>query len=1492
VKLRRRIVITAASLLLGVGLLASIAVIWVMKTQSGMGYVKSRLEKALVNKVHGRIYLGNMSGPSINKPTIDSVEMRDMDDSVIFASGPISFQLDLLELWEKKIALHDVVIERPYFHLRRLATGEWNYKPMIRRDTVRTIPRIPGSGRKLGDYLVLESVQVRGGAFDWTDAWAPAKWLRGSARDSSARYNLARKDVDVQRIGGKLYKVRHWDSLEVVASTVRIKDPDRPGFSIDFSKLEAVENDPPFNLRKAHGSVSLLRDTVRVAIRGFRLPGSAGRAEGMLINKGGLAVRVRVFGDTVAMRDIAWLYPTMPTEGHGAMVLDILKDSSSDHIDYALSGIDVRSTKSRLRGAMTFGVGEEILALTDVDLDLVPVNFALIEQFAGGPLTLPWAGDLSGHVRARGGPLDQFQVDSAAITFTDANVPGAVNRFSGSGMLDIVRPALTKFYDFSTQVHHFDLRTARALDSLFPPLEGWIYGTARLDSIWTDIRLRDADIHYAADSASVSHFTGGGRVTVGETEMSYDLALDADPVNVGSFALSYPQFPLRGMFSGPFTVKGSIGSLELTGDLAGEGGRVRTSGITIDALPPKLGATGSVELTTIDLAKVLIDPPAWNGNISAIAETALNFDSLANMEGRARVRLAKSVIADLAMRGGYGSLTFGDGLMRVDSLNVVADAFALQGKGALGLRADRRDTLVMTTQLDSLGGFRRFIAPVVDTLPVDSLRGRFTATARLFGSLDSLGLRATANGTDVMYGTTTAAAVDVGLDLDDLAGRRVGTASLTARTMQALGIRFTGGRADARFSGDSARVTTTLTSETGPVLDGGAEVRWDSLSVSTLLDSLQISLDARRWKLSKPARILSSPTGFVTDTIELKSGDNARVSLVADIPASGELSAMMVAESFPLSDLGRLFQVTVPLSGSASMGASLRGTRGAPLMGFELRALNAGLGETRVEGLRVTGDYKDRELNAKLEYISGGATVMSGDAMLPMDLAIRPVARRMIELPMHARLDADTTDLAILKTLWSGIRDASGKLDVHLTAEGTWAKPQLNGLLGIHNGTINVVQLGLPYSDVRARIRFNQDSIVIDTLSARSEGTLSIFGFANLKDPENPAFTINAKAQRFHAIANPAIADLTVTVDPNFGLRLFGSQSSSTLVGDLTVNGRIFIPDTYAKNLIRFDPEYLSTIDTTIFANKKLLPPAPPKIVANMEVQAFTIRAGDNLTLKSAEANIGLAGALSLNVKPSSKGGQLDLQGRLDARGGTYRLNLGGFFQRTFAVDSGTIQFYGDPEREATMDIHASYTLRQYDQRDARKDIHVNANVVGTLSSPSVSLDSPDSRLSSQDLLSYLTLGTPSLEIGGRGIDYGNIVTAGLITSGASALSARVAGGACNFSTASVTGATNTGIAQTGRSILATTRLGCGIQLNEWSFFRLDLGFCALNQQIADVANTVGGKLDIRFANSLTLAVGFDPATSALTCTQSVNARGFVPTPRQIGGDIFKTWRW
>ena len=101
---------------------------------------------------------------------------------------------------------------------------------------------------------------------------------------------------------------------------------------------------------------------------------------------------------------------------------------------------------------MTFGVGGPVLQVTNVDVEALPVDFALLRQFNGEPLPVDWQGTIRGTVRGRGGPVTRFMVDDARLTFSDAHVPGAITRASGRGTLDILYPALTAFHGFEVDV--------------------------------------------------------------------------------------------------------------------------------------------------------------------------------------------------------------------------------------------------------------------------------------------------------------------------------------------------------------------------------------------------------------------------------------------------------------------------------------------------------------------------------------------------------------------------------------------------------------------------------------------------------------------------------------------------------------------------------------------------------------------------------------------------------------------------------------------------------------------------------------------------------------------------------------------------------------------------------------------------------------------------------------------------------------------------------
>ena len=53
----------------------------------------------------GKVYIGHMSGGLVGGVRIDSVEIRDDEDSVFFASGPITVSYDPRDLFDRRISL-------------------------------------------------------------------------------------------------------------------------------------------------------------------------------------------------------------------------------------------------------------------------------------------------------------------------------------------------------------------------------------------------------------------------------------------------------------------------------------------------------------------------------------------------------------------------------------------------------------------------------------------------------------------------------------------------------------------------------------------------------------------------------------------------------------------------------------------------------------------------------------------------------------------------------------------------------------------------------------------------------------------------------------------------------------------------------------------------------------------------------------------------------------------------------------------------------------------------------------------------------------------------------------------------------------------------------------------------------------------------------------------------------------------------------------------
>jgi translocation and assembly module TamB len=1530
---RRTVALASAAALLALCVLAVAMVVGVTQSRLGQEWVRSTLLDVIAPRVRGSLYVGRISGSYFGGVTVDSVVLRGPDDSLFVALGRVRVTYDVRDLLDRRVLLRRVEIDRPVVRLAQAEDGTWNYKQLFRSGG----PSGPRRGRGFGDYVVADSLVIRGGSFQLTLPWHPADSLRGARRDSAVAAALGRRDAEIRRRGRHFARTWRWRNGFAALSYARLADPDTAGRRFVIARLDADESDPPFAWRNIRGDVRWLGDSVWADVRRWDLAGSTGSGRAKVVWGSNLPMRydVRVVGDSVSLRDVAWVYPTLPRTGGGRLRLAIRNDPRNLRvIDYALTRMDVRTTGSRLRGAMTYGVGGPVLVLKDVDLRADPLDFALIRALNGKPFPYDWQGTLTGTVRARGGPLNRFVVDDARFTFADRNVPGATTRGAARGELDVLFPAFTTFRGLRVDVARLDLRTPAYLNPNFPRLGGVVTGRAVLDSSWLDVRFRDADLTHVDGPAAPSRFTGAGRVTLGDAFTTYDLALQAQPLSFDALARSYPALPLRGVVAGPLRVAGTVDALRVTTALTGDAGTLRFDG-TVDAFEPSYGATGTFALAQLDLRRLFANAALPATSLSAEGSVNAVGAGAADLGGSLALTLQRSVVDGTRLFGGAARLAFRDGRVEVDTLDVESTAARLTAAGALGLTAARADSLRVRVVADSLGGLRRWLVAGTagaGEARADSLAGTLRLDGVLAGTVDTsaaspgLALRARVEGDGLAYGRTTAARADVRVEGRDLL--RAAALSLTAGADSVVAGGLALARAEGRLALDAARRgewALRAGADSGAAVDAGGRALLDGDSTVVLVDSARLAVGpGRDYRLTAPARVLARRAGgeLALDSLVLRDDTGARLALSAQLRDTGAVSGALALDAVPIADLALAAGVargagaggatTAPAAsygGRVTFGARLAGTSAAPLVDLRAEARDATLVGVPVERVSLEGRYAARRMVAELGLFRDGARLLGANATLPLDLALAPGTRRFPDDTLRGSVRADSLDLALFGAVVPGLREVAGRMRVGFDLGGTWEHPQLFGALRLDDGAATVVPAGIRLQALAADVALEGDSVAVRRVHARSGApgdTLALTGFVRLSSASNPTLGLRLAARNFLAIDRPRLATLWIsTPEP---VRVEGPYLGAVVRGAVRAErGRISIPELIDKRIVDLN-EYRDVVDTTIGQNRRLIP-APSAFVENLTLDGVRLEVGDDVWLRSPEANIKLGGSLAVTRAVGRGPGlgvgsrdqaQLALLGALGVTRGTYRLNLG-FAQPIFEVEPGTLRFFGTPDLNPTLDVRAVHVVRQARSASAinRPDVRVQVNIGGTLNQPTLRLSSADTPpVPDTDLVSYLVTGEPASAVLGQtqGSEQGAALAlrlAGSLLSGA-----LTQGGpfdVVQVQTAGASGAT-TGFLRSSGDILSRTRLGVGGQLGRRTFYTFTTGLCGLNSPtdanaFSLFANGLGFKVERRLTPTLSVEVGLEPGSVQQACNRAgASSRSYQQTPTQGGIDFFRRW--
>ncbi|HEY8795220.1 MAG TPA: translocation/assembly module TamB domain-containing protein [Gemmatimonadaceae bacterium] len=1526
---RRLVALISAGILLLLGMSVIGAILATTQTDLGRARLRSLINAQVTNAMgnRGTIYIGRITGSLFTGVELDSISIRDEEDSLVVATGPVIVRYDPRDVLDKRLLLSYLEVNRPNVYLRRRADHQWSFRHVFPDGQKKQ--RLAGS-RSLGDYIVIDSAVLHDAKFTLTDLWSPPDSLKGARRDSAIRVALNDKNHEWRRTREGIKQTRRWTKGELRSPYVRLADPDSVGKLISIGDMRVKENDPPFDLSNANGPVKILGDTVFFVLHHFDLPGSTGHAEGH-VSWGGPSPThydVHVWADSVSMNDVAWVYPTLPRTGSGKLELTIKNNVRDAHVlEYGLSRMDMRSAKSHLTGAMTFVVGLPVLAVTNVDAQLTPLNFDLLRTLAGGPFPVDWQGTFTGSVRGPGGMLTDWHVDDGELTFRDAHVPGAVSKASVHGALDILVPSNAKFHALDVDLATLDLRTIQYLFASFPRLHGTVSGTARLDSSWLDTRFHDANlVHHDGDNPT-SHFTGDGRVTQNPKFTAFDVALQAQPVSFTTFARSYPGLAFRGNFSGPLRIRGTMDELDVTASLSGDAGSMAVNGnFDLDSVSG-LAGRGTASVADLDVQALMESKTLPSTSLGGRAAFDIHGDSIANLAGSLHIDLDQSRVEPVDVSAATASLSFGAGRMHVDTLGITSSAARISANGTLGLAPNIVDSLSYTVLVDSLGGLRPWILPRAasnsarrDSVRMtehdleqrqirDSLYGTAHAEGKLVGSIDTLQARgviagdslfvagnrvAHASGSYAVAGLPTDARGTIHARADSLL-----VATVAIDSMQGDFTLASKSRGDLTFAAASNRHTGSFVVGSHLAFDRSLD------SLRLVVDSLGGLIDTHQWSLASPATVVFDTGGTRLDSLAARGGEGGVVVLHADLPNTRPVNVSLRVDSVSLADLGIIAQLTTPISGTTTGTVVISGPRADPVIALGARFQDVSFGTVAFPFFTLNGAYAKQLLDTKMIVFRHDTAVMSFTGSWPLNLALLPVQRRMLDAPLKGHLAGDSLDLAVLESFSPSFARPSGTASVSLDLSGTWKHPLLGGRMRVRNGEMGLPALGTRLRHVEADVGFRADSMHIDTLSmasgAEAGSNLSVRGSLVLgnmldlsEDLSNVQVDLSMSARNFLVVDKRSLARLELSDD----VRLTGPFSHMVLTGNVDIERATFyLPDLAQKRALSLDPtidpDVGTLVDTNLVEIRRTFLGQQRRDVQQairfLQVPSLQVQIGNDVWLRSQEANIKLGGQVALRKDAANQ----RFDGSIDVERGTYRLDLG-LVQRTFQVDSGTVTFYNDPQQAGTLNIWATYTVRQANQ--LAQDVRIIAHIGGTLLDPKLDLSSDERiALSYTEILSYLVFGQPSLLGSGEANNSALRPVAQALLPSAGALIERAINSQIGFfdvvqvQTGGTNSANQASIDQSASNFLSGSRIGVGKQLGQRAFLTANAGLCGLSSSSSSsFSSTIGITLEYRLAQHFSLQASSEPSTLSLLCRPGITTIG--NRPRQFGFDLFREW--
>jgi translocation and assembly module TamB len=690
---------------------------------------------------------------------------------------------------------------------------------------------------------------------------------------------------------------------------------------------------------------------------------------------------------------------------------------------------------------------------------------------------------------------------------------------------------------------------------------------------------------------------------------------------------------------------------------------------------------------------------------------------------------------DVLLDAGRLDLRAGSGVVHLDTLALESQAASLVAEGSLPISSsagDRGEIRLQgrVHQAELLSGLVN-----AEALAADDATFRIGAA----GTLEELSLTAEAHAEALLMDDLTVQTVDLtasGLRRSE-EGFTEGAANLVVHGLQRGPLPIRSLEADALLEG-GANLAVTGEAVFDDARSGSFAARVEDVRAprSLTVERFEFLAHEDRWALAEPTRI-ALEEGIAFDPLLLRA-EGQEIRAQGRLARTGPVDLNLGVQDVRLAALSDLLGFP-ELRGRVSGSMVMEGDAEAP-------RFTAGL-QTRLEArnlppsdLDVTAEYDDQLLSLQGWMDVGGRRGLQGTATLPFHLTLADSTTGVLDdRALVVSAAADSLPLEWMAPFVPGhlVEGLRGTLDGRVGLTGAREEPALDGALNMMGAEARLPLLGVGFADGNARLRFQGETVFLDSLSARTgDGSLSATGTVGLPGLRSTEYDVRFQATDLQAIRSSGV--------------------NATVSGEVEVSGQSYNPSVTGRVVVRRADLYLDEMESNPSVERVVLTEEDYQELAR--VFGYQERPRGRSSARIIE---GLAMNLDLELRRDSwlrqrsnpqmavqfsgnlsvlkeAGDSIRLVGEVEAISARSYVEQ---FGRRFTLTRGNLFFQGAPE-DTRIDIRAEYEVPSRDNPD-QPEVVIALEITGTPENLRLDLSSSPV-LEASDMVSYLAVGRPA----------------------------------------------------------------------------------------------------------------------------------------------------